>query len=74
MSDQRLRLRIQAAAQRERNWSFQQPFDIFQCSFDWICISIAYLSQLNQSKVDSLHFLNRVWIDRESWIMESDMF
>ena len=38
MSDQRLRLRIQAVAQRERNWSFQQPFDIFQCSFDWICI------------------------------------
>ena len=38
MSDQRLRLRIQAAAQRERNWSFQQPFDIFQCSFDQICI------------------------------------
>ena len=38
MSDQRLRLRIQAVAQRERNWSFQQTFDIFQCSFDWICI------------------------------------
>ena len=38
MSDQVLRLRIQAAAQRERNWSFQQPFDILECPFDRICI------------------------------------